>query len=176
MPEASSLEDRVPVEWKDERAVTCIPGRGPLDDAAADMLAQLLSKHGLGARILSNETVGRSTIASFDATGIELIVLCYVEITGTPAHLRYLVRRLRTQAPRARIMVGFWPADHPVFRDESIRSAVGAHHYVASLRDGVVRALQIATGEEQAPSAEASVVTFMPETRPVTGKRLRLPA
>ncbi|KAB0268679.1 AI-2E family transporter [Microvirga brassicacearum] len=176
LPDISPLEDRVPQEWRSEGAVMCLAGRDPLDDAAADMFAQLLSKHGLGARIVPHGAAGRSTIANLDVTGVEMIVLCYVEIAGTPAHLRYLVRRLRKHAPDAKIMVGTWPPDHVVFRDESIRAAIGADHYVASLREGVVRSLQIATGEEHAASAEASVVTLVPEQRAGAAKRMRLPA
>lgn len=176
LPDISPLEDRVPQEWRNEGAVMCLAGRDPLDDAAADMFAQLLSKHGLGARIVPHAAAGRSAIANLDVTGVEMIALCYVEIAGTPAHLRYLVRRLRKHAPDAKIMVGTWPPDHVVFRDESIRAAIGADHYVASLREGVVRSLQIATGEEHAAPTEASVVTLVPEQRAGAAKRMRLPA
>ena len=108
-----------------------------------------------------------------------MIVLCYVEISGTPAHLRYLLRRLRKQAPEARILVGIWQADHPVFRDDSLRAAIGADQYVSSrFRDGVVRSLQIATGEEQPSSEQASVVTLHDQRAGGVGiaKRVRLPA
>jgi hypothetical protein len=176
LPDISPLEDRVPQEWRNEGAVMCLAGRAPLDEAAADMFAQLLSKHGLGARIVPHAAAGRSAIANLDVTGVKMIALCYVEISGTPAHLRYLVRRLRKHAPDAKIMVGTLPSDHVVFRDESIRATIGADHYVASLRDGVVRSLQIAAGEEHAASAEASVVTLVPEQRAGAAKRMRLPA
>ena len=171
-----AIEERVPPEWKVEGAVLCVAGRGPLNDGVADMFAQLLSKHGLGARILPHDSVGRSTIANLDVTGVQLIVMCYVDIGGTPAHLRYLLRRLRKHAPDARILVGIWQPDHPVFRDASVRAAIGADHYVSSLRDGVVRCLQIATGQDQPLPAENSVVPFTQETKAVAPKRLRLPA
>jgi hypothetical protein len=38
--------------WRTEAPVLCLAGKGPLDEAASAMLAQLLSKHGLGARIV----------------------------------------------------------------------------------------------------------------------------
>jgi hypothetical protein len=111
-------------------------------------------------------------------TGALMIVLCYVEIVGTPAHLRYLLRRLRKHAPEAKIMVGVWQSDHPIFRDESIRAAIGGDEYFASLRDGVVRSLQIATGEERTSPAQASVVTLHDQRAGGVGiaKRVRLPA
>ena len=76
-------------------------------------------------------------------------------------------------------MVGVWQADHAVFRDEGVRTSIGADHYVASLRDGVVRILHVATGEPHGPSAEAAVVTLMPQQRGGNGgslRRLRRPA
>ena len=39
-------------DWRGATPVLCIAGRGPLDEAAATMLAQLLGKHGLGAKVL----------------------------------------------------------------------------------------------------------------------------
>ena len=172
------LEGRVPAEWKREGAVLCVAGRGALDEAAAEMFGQLLNKHGLGSRLVPYEAAGRSTIGSLDVSGAMMVVLCYVEIAGTPAHLRYLLRRLRKHAPEAKILVGVWQQDHPIFRDEAIRATIGADEYFASLRDGVVRSLQIASGEERPSSEQASVVTLHDQRAGGVGiaKRVRLPA
>ena len=40
MPEALEL----PAKWRDEKPIQCVAGRGPLDDATAAILAQLLEK------------------------------------------------------------------------------------------------------------------------------------
>src|SRR6202012_8401 len=45
-------EDALPPAWRTKAPVLCIAGRGPLDEAAASMLAQLLHKNGLRARVL----------------------------------------------------------------------------------------------------------------------------
>ena len=37
--------------WRTDTPVLCLAGKGPLDEAASSMLAQLLGKHALGARI-----------------------------------------------------------------------------------------------------------------------------
>ena len=42
--------------WEEEGSVLCIGGRTPLDEAAAAMLAGLLNKHGLKARVAESET------------------------------------------------------------------------------------------------------------------------
>ena len=51
-------------------AVLCVSGRGPLDEAVCAMLAQVLGKRGLRARVVSNEAVSRGHIATLDVTGV----------------------------------------------------------------------------------------------------------
>ncbi len=165
-------EDKVAEEWRTDGAVMCIAGRGPLDEAASEMLAQLLNKHGLGSRLVPHEAVSRASIFNLDMSGVQMICISYLEISGTPAHLRYLLRRLRKQAPNAPIVVGLWPAEDAVLKSESMRSTLGADYYVSSMRDAVVRCLKVATGEEQIPQA----VTTEKAANEGAGKRLPLPA
>ncbi|MGO4388999.1 AI-2E family transporter [Microvirga sp. 2YAF29] len=165
-------EDKIADAWRTDGAVLCIAGRGPLDEAASEMLAQLLNKHGLGSRLVPHEAVSRSSIFNLDMTGVQMICISYLEISGTPAHLRYLLRRLRNQAPKAPIVVGLWPAEDAVLKSEAMRSTLGADYYVSSMRDAVVRCLKVATGEEQMPQA----VTTEKAANEGAGKRLPLPA
>ena len=51
-----------------ESAAICIAGRGSLDEAAAAMLAQLLEKHGIGARVVPSRAVSATNFLHFDAT------------------------------------------------------------------------------------------------------------
>jgi predicted PurR-regulated permease PerM len=166
-------EDKVPDAWKAEGAVMCIAGRGPLDEAASEMLAQLLTKHGLGSRLVPHEAVSRSSIYNLDMSGVQMICISYLEISGTPAHLRYLLRRLRKQAPKAPILVGLWPAEDAVLKNETLRATLGADYYVSSMRDGVVQCLKAATGEEELPQAG---MTGKAANEADAGKRLPLPA
>ena len=129
-------EERPPA-WRADTPVLCIAGRGPLDEAGSSMLAQLLRKHGLGARAVPHDAVSRSNLPALDMIGVAMICISYLEIAGTPAHLRYLIRRLRRKAPDARILVGLWPADAAILIDEKLRAAAGADDYVTSLRDAV---------------------------------------
>ncbi len=124
-------------EWGTETPVLCIAGRGPLDDAAAAMLAQLLTKHGLGARVLSHEAVSRARIATLSLRDVAMICVCYVELTGTPAHLRFLLRRLRQRLPTQPIVVGIWNPQDPALRDDRLRRDVGATSFVSGLREAV---------------------------------------
>ncbi len=137
--------DALPPEWRSERAILCIAGRGPLDEAASAMLAQLLGKHGLGAAVVPHETVARGRADSLDAAGVAMACISYLEISGSPAHLRYLLRRLRQRLPPgAPILVGLWPAEEPVLKDRELQKAVGADYYTSSLRETVAVCLDVA--------------------------------
>jgi len=92
--------------WR-EKAVLCVAGRGSLDEASAAMLAQLLEKHGIGARVISREAVSARNLNQLDVTGVQIACLCYLE-PGTFANARYLVRRLRRRLPTAEIIAVFW--------------------------------------------------------------------
>jgi hypothetical protein len=74
--------------WEAEGAVVCIGGRTPLDDTGAALLSELLEKLGLKRR------------------------LSYMSIGPSPAHVRYLIRRLRGIIPSScTILVGYWAAN-----------------------------------------------------------------
>jgi predicted PurR-regulated permease PerM len=100
-----SGDDLAPA-WR-EQAVMCIAGRGLLDEAAAAMLAQLLEKQRIGARVVSSDDVAAATMFRLDVTGAQIVCLSYLEPGGF-TNARYLVRRLRRKLPRTKIIVGFW--------------------------------------------------------------------
>ena len=127
----------LPPDWASDTAVLCLAGRGPLDGAAASMLAQLLRKHRLGARMLPFEAVSRENVGSADLRGVAMICVSYLEISGSPAHLRYLLRRLREKLPQAPILVGIWPAEDEALQEERVRAVIGADYYTSSLREAV---------------------------------------
>jgi predicted PurR-regulated permease PerM len=115
----------------------CVAGHGPFDDAVTAMLAQLLSQRGVTVRRVPNAAVSRETIATLDVTNVDVIAISYLEVTGSPAQLRYLVRRLRERAPTARIVVGLWPQGEAALSDAAIQHMLGADRYVGSLANAV---------------------------------------
>jgi predicted PurR-regulated permease PerM len=117
--------------------VLCVAGRGPFDDAAAAMLAQLLAKHGLPTRVLPHSAVARGEVAKLGAEDVSMVCLCYVELAGDPSRLRYLLRRVRQQLPRALVVVGLWPGDLGGLPDDRLRVAVGGDHISATLTETV---------------------------------------
>jgi predicted PurR-regulated permease PerM len=147
-PAPGKLEaDVLSPAWRGPAPVLCIAGRGPLDEVAASMLSQLLHKSGLKARVLPHEAVSRLRIGMLDGDGVAMVCLCYLEIGGTPSHLRYLLRRLRQRLPHARLLVGLWPAEQAILTDDRLRAAVGADIYTSSLREAVEACLESARAE-----------------------------
>jgi predicted PurR-regulated permease PerM len=144
VPGQAPPREALPEAWRGEAPVLCVAGRGPLDEASSAMLAQLLRKHGLGARVTPYQTVSREGIRDLDLTGVAMICISYLDISGNPAHLRYLLERLKRRAPGVPVLVGLWPVGEKVLTDAALGRAVGADVYVSSLRDGVEACLRAA--------------------------------
>jgi predicted PurR-regulated permease PerM len=161
-PRQAPEPDARPVAWRGETPVLCIAGRGQLDEAASAMLAQLLRKHGLNSRVVSYEEVARSSISQLNIEGAAMVCVSYLDISGNPAHLRYLLRRLRKRIPGAPMLVGLWPADDAILTDPALRREVGADYYVTNLREGVdacLGALRAATQAEKAAGDSTSATS-----------------
>ena len=79
------------------KQVFCIPGLGRLDDCAVLLVADVLKRHGIDARVAGATTA----IENNKATSI---CLCYLEDVSK-ARLDYAVRKLSKTAPTARIVV-----------------------------------------------------------------------
>jgi predicted PurR-regulated permease PerM len=123
--------------WQAEQPVLCLAGKGPLDEAASMMLAQLLGKHGLGGRVAAYEAASRNGIAQLDLSGVTMICISYLDISGSPSHLRYLIRRLKQKAPGIPILVGLWPAEDSALKDVQLQGQIGANYFTTSLREAV---------------------------------------
>jgi predicted PurR-regulated permease PerM len=127
--------DELLSDWRG-RPVMCIAGRGALDEAAAALLAQLLAKHGIGARVLSNQAVSAENLPQLDVTGVRMICLSYLD-AGSLTHARYLARRLRRRVS-APILIGFWTfAGEDEDPRSEARAASGLDLVVTSLREAV---------------------------------------
>jgi hypothetical protein len=124
--------------------VACIAGRGPLDEAVSAMLAQLLERRGLAARRVPYATVGRERIAEFDASDLGVVAVSSVALDGVPAHLRYLIRRLRVHLPKTPIVAGIWREGDALVTDADLQKTVGADALVTSLRAAVDAAMSAA--------------------------------
>ena len=96
--------------WQASTPVLCVAGRGPLDEAVAIMLAQLLEKHAIGARAEGADAVAIANIARLETSGVVMVCLSYLDASSR-AHMRYTIRRMRRKLPNAQILLGCWTAD-----------------------------------------------------------------
>ncbi|HWD27363.1 MAG TPA: AI-2E family transporter, partial [Rhizomicrobium sp.] len=70
--EAGSVALEVPERWQ-HKPVLCVAGRSVLDHAAANLLAHLLERQGIGSRIASFEDVSPSSIHDLACDGVRAI-------------------------------------------------------------------------------------------------------
>ncbi len=113
------------------------------------MLAQLLGKHGMGARVVGYREVSREGIDGLDVDGVAMACVSYLDISGSPAHLRYLVQRLRRRLPPgAPILVGLWPSGDAAMTDRRIQAIVGATYFTSSLEQAVSSCVAAARGKD----------------------------
>ena len=118
--------------------VVCVSGRGTLDDALTAILVQLLAQRGFQARRVPHGGVARDRIGALPVGNAAVILVSYLDWSGSAARLKYLVRRLRRHAPAVKIIVGLWTADSDGAAAEGGRSqAIGADVYVSSLRSAL---------------------------------------
>ncbi|HSP25450.1 MAG TPA: AI-2E family transporter [Saliniramus sp.] len=139
-----SADDLAP-EWGASRPVLCIGVRSALDGAAANIFAQLLEKHGIGAGTIAPELATASGLSSIDRTGIAMVCLCAMD-AKSPTHVRLAVRRIRRLLPEAKVMVGLWSAEKE--NGETISSTARADHVAITLRAGLSIVIESASTVE----------------------------
>jgi tRNA A37 methylthiotransferase MiaB len=84
------------------------------------MVAQLIERDGIGARVEQADALSVSRIFSLDTKDVALVCLCYVE-SATSAQVRYGLRRLRRKAPDAFILVTMLGASNNTDAREALK-------------------------------------------------------
>jgi predicted PurR-regulated permease PerM len=99
----------LPESWRDPalEPVLCVAGRGPLDEAAALLLVDMLGKYGIGARVVSSDETSATNVRDLQCMGVQLTCVSYLE-PGTFKNARYQVRRLRKRMPGVPVIALFW--------------------------------------------------------------------
>jgi predicted PurR-regulated permease PerM len=138
-PESAELpilhKDELQGAWASPTAILCIPGPSPLDEAAADILAQILEKHGLGVRVAKHQVVSSGNVFHLGGDGVALVCLSYIDVGDAALRARAAIRRVQRQIPNVAILTGLWGPN----RDESgvIRTELKASYYANSLTEAV---------------------------------------
>jgi predicted PurR-regulated permease PerM len=149
-------KESLPPGWQGEHPVLCVAGRSRIDEAAAIMLAQLSTTHGLAARVEGAEALSTTNVFRLDTTGVAIVCLVYLDANG-PAHMRYSVRRLRRKLPKATIILGCWVKEIDPAALELLREGAKADLVAASLGEAVKLCIE-ATGvkDQEASKQEMS--------------------
>ena len=142
-----SKED-LPPDWQGEHPVLCVAGRSLIDEAAAIMLGQLSTAHGLAARVEAAEALSTANVFRLETTGVAIICLIYTN-AGSPAHMRYSVRRLRRKLPKATIILGCWMKEIDPAALEHFREGAKADLAAASLGEAIKLCIEAAGVESQ---------------------------
>ncbi len=144
----SLTKEALPPEWLGEHPVLCVAGRSLIDEAAAIMLAQLSTAHGLAARVEPAEALSTRNVFSLDTTGVTMVCLVYLDASG-PAHMRYSVRRLRRKLPTATIILGCWLKETDPAALEALRENAKADLVASSVADAVRLCIEAAGAKDQ---------------------------
>jgi len=160
VPPAGSV---LPQAWVERSPrVLSIAGRGPLDETTSVILVRLFEKHGFMVRLVTYDEVSREKIETLDTANVAIVCISFLNIGGSPAHLRYLIQRLRHRLPQgAQIIVGIWPSEDAAQRDDAARTAIGASALAGSLEGTVTLCVQTAirmADSEAAPLREQFAV------------------
>jgi predicted PurR-regulated permease PerM len=141
-------KETLPPEWQGEHPVLCMAGRNLIDEAAAIMLAQLSTAHGLVARVEAAGALSSTNVFRLDTTGVAIVCLVYLDASG-PAHMRYAVRRLRRKLPSATIILGCWVKEIVPAELELLRESAKADLVAANLGDAVKLCIEAAGVTDQ---------------------------
>ena len=135
-PRASTAGlNAIPVPVPGSMPVFCVATRSALDEAAAQLHSQLLTKHGL-----KSEVIGRAAAAQLDGgafkTAGTVVCLSYFG-SSSPLHVRTLIRRLKRIGPNIQIVAGFWMLGDDPAKVIEWQKSVGADFATASLAQAV---------------------------------------
>jgi predicted PurR-regulated permease PerM len=146
------VKDDLAEDWRGEKPVLCVAGRTGLDEAAARMLAQILSKHGLGVRVEDAEALSTANIFRLETKGIAVACISFMD-DRSAAQMRYAIRRLRRKLPQAKIILCCWMADGET---TTIFEVTKADAVAVTLRDAARICLEEASAR---PAQEIKIET-----------------
>jgi predicted PurR-regulated permease PerM len=165
--------ETLPAAWRVEHPVLCIASRSALDEAAAAMLAQLVQKHGLSARVQPFTDVSSAKGFKIDARDARIVCLSYFGASASPVHVRYLIRRLRRVMPSTKFVACFWMLQADQSKLEEWRKIVGADLMASSLIDAAriclaeASSMAVSSKDVELPALVASIDDVSPDGRHV---------
>jgi hypothetical protein len=167
--------------WVVDEPILTVGGRSDIDEAAASMLAEVLKKRGLNAKAHPVEAISAGHIASLQGTEAKLVCLNYLGLGSGPAHIRYVVRRLRRILPDGtHILVAFFADEDDEKFVKALRETAEADAYATSLAEAVEHCVKAAKGElngkQDEPKDEAKTDASAPPKPEKPRKKAAAPA
>ena len=146
---APPLEAPAPTECSSSGSALCLAGRTPIDQAACAILAQLVEREHVTARVLGPDSLSISGVSRLNPDGVEALCIFYLGRQSL-AVVRYSVRRLRKRFPGVPIAVCLWGS---VDLAPTVEAAQ-ADATINSLRDAVAFCARTETSRraQQTPS------------------------
>lgn len=141
------------------KSVLCVGGRGELDDAAAAMLAQVLTVQGAEARTASHAEAEPANMRNLPLEDVESAVVGFLNADSLN-HGRFLVRRLKRFKPTIRVGIVLWSESSPDLDAERLAGELNADFVAFDITGAVTGAL-----------ADAPAVPLRP-----TRRKMRRPA
>ncbi len=144
----------IPPDWCGENAILCVAGRTALDEVAASILVQLLTKSGIGASVLGPQKAKHGALQIAGLDEVRLVCVSALDVQERSAHARLLMRRIRRTVPEAYLLCGFWKLDPDSERAKSIIESITANATVSTLRRALSTCLEKATGGNDAGNSK----------------------
>lgn len=152
--------------WRSAKPLLVIAAQNEIDHAAAAILATLVEMHGVPARVERAGMLSAGNIVNLDLSDVALMCISSVDMK-TPAHIHFAARRLRSRAPRAKLLLGLWSAtDDKTSTD--LKDAVGADCLAHTFHQAAAIILQEATTDG---ASEPPRERLRPAHRRATGLR-----
>ena len=134
--------------------IVCLAGRNELDLAAAWLLQRLLQLRGYRAVVFSPDALSAFKLYRLPLRGVAIVFLSLLS-TSSAARARYLVRRLRRQARRARLVIGCRGERAGDFSIDEAVAATAADRVVTTLAAAVAE-VEAALAEGRTPASEGA--------------------
>ena len=131
--------------------VRCVGARTPVEGAAAEIMAQLLGKHGLAPQLEDDDFLLTSGVVEMEAAGPSIVCVAFLD--AEEAHVRLVVRRVRRRLPSAYVVAACWTSEERELPADDIRQAARADAVALSLRGVVERCLDEARRRSETRAA-----------------------
>jgi predicted PurR-regulated permease PerM len=122
------------------KTVLCAGGRGDLDNAAALMLAQVITVQGGAASMIEHHSMAPTQIRKLDLSGVHSVVIGFLNAESV-THARYMVRRLKRSRTSLRVGVVFWASPREAVADAKLKATINCDFVAHSVSEAVTAAL-----------------------------------